>query len=43
MARVRRKFVEAEGSEPDLRRRILQKIRYIFLIERVAWVRGPEE
>jgi hypothetical protein len=42
MAHVRRKFVEAQG-EPDLCRRILQKIRYLFLYERVAWDRSPEE
>ena len=42
MAHVRRKFVEAEG-EPDLRRQILQQIRYLFLYERVAWARSPEE
>lgn len=43
MAHVRRKFVEAEGAEPALRSLILQKIRYLFLLERVAWARSPEE
>lgn len=43
MAHVRRKFVEVEGAEPELRRRILQKIRYLFMLERVAWARSPEE
>jgi transposase len=43
MAHVRRKFVEAEGAEPALRSLILQKIRYLFLLERVAWSRTPEE
>lgn len=43
MAHVRRKFVESEGSEPELRRRILQQIRYLFMLERVAWARTPEE
>jgi transposase len=43
MAHARRKFVEAEGGDPELRRRILRKIRYLFLLERVAWARSPEE
>ena len=43
MAHVRRKFFEAEGGDPDLRRRILRKIRYLFLFERVAWARTAEE
>jgi transposase len=43
MAHVRRKFVEAEGGDPDLRRRILRKIRHLFLLERVAWARPAEE
>ena len=43
MAHVRRKFVEAEGGDPDLRRKILRKIRYLFMLERVAWARSSEE
>jgi transposase len=43
MAHARRKFVEAEGGDPELRRRILRKIRYLFLLERVAWARSAEE
>jgi hypothetical protein len=43
MAHVRRKFVEAEGGDPELRRRILRKIRHLFMLERVAWARSPEE
>lgn len=43
MAHVRRKFVEAEGGDPELRRRILRKIRHLFMLERVAWAREPEE
>lgn len=43
MAHVRRKFVEAENGDPELRRRILQKIRYLFMLERVAWKRPAEE
>lgn len=43
MAHARRKFVEAEGGDPQLRRRILRKIRHLFMLERVAWSRNPEE
>lgn len=43
MVHVRRKFVEAEGGDPELRRRILRKMRYLFMFERVAWKRKPEE
>ncbi len=43
MAHVRRKFVEAEGGEPELRRRILRKIRHLFMLERIGWAREPEE
>jgi transposase len=43
MAHVRRKFVEAEGGDPALRRQILRKIRYLFMLELVAWVRPAEE
>ncbi|MBN2428146.1 MAG: IS66 family transposase, partial [Deltaproteobacteria bacterium] len=43
MAHVRRKFVEAESGDPELRRHILRKIRHLFLLERVAWKRLPEE
>lgn len=43
IAHARQKFVEAEQGDPALRRRILQKIRYLFMLERVAWARSPEE
>jgi len=43
MAHVRRKFVEAENGDPELRRRILRKIRHLFLLEKVAWARTAEE
>lgn len=43
MAHVRRKFVEAESGDPELRRIILRKIRHLFLLERVAWARNPQE
>jgi transposase len=43
MAHVRRKFVEAETGDPTLRRYVLRHIRYLFLLERVAWKRSAEE
>ena len=43
MAHVRRKFVEAEAGDPEMRRYILRKIRYLFLLERVAWNRNAPE
>jgi len=43
MAHVRRKFVEAQGGDPELRRRILRWIRHLFMLERVAWSRPAEE
>ena len=43
LAHVRRKFVEAENGDPKLRRRILRKIRYLFMLERIAWARSAEE
>jgi transposase len=42
-AHVRRKFVEAESGCRELRSFVLQKIRYLFLFERVAWARSEEE
>lgn len=43
MAHVRRKFVEAEGGDPELRRHILRWIKHLFMLERVAWSRSAEE
>ena len=43
MSHIRRKFVEAESGDPDLRRHILRWIRHLFMLERVAWSRTPEE
>ena len=40
---IRRKFFEAEAGDPILRKWILRKIRYLFMLERVAWTRSPEE
>jgi len=38
---IRRKFFESEGGE--FRHWVLRKIRYLFLLERVAWARPPDE
>lgn len=40
---IRRKFFEAEAGDPKLRQWVLRKIRYLFMLERVAWARSPEE
>lgn len=38
---IRRKFFEAEGQA--FREYMLRKIRYLFMLERIAWARTPEE
>lgn len=40
---VRRKFFEAESGDLEFRDWVLRKIRYLFMFERVAWARSPEE
>lgn len=40
---VRRKFFEAETGDPEFRKWVLRKIRYLFMFERVAWGRSSEE
>lgn len=40
---IRRKFFEAETGDPELRKWVLRKIRYLFMLERVAWARSEEE
>ena len=40
---IRRKFFEAEAGDPVFRQWVLRKIRYLFMLERVAWARSPEE
>ena len=42
-AHIRRKFVEAEAGDPKFRDWVLRKIRYLFMFEKVAWSRSPEE
>jgi transposase len=40
---IRRKFFEAEAGDPIFRKWVLRKIRYLFMLERIAWARSPEE
>lgn len=40
---IRRKFFEAEAGDPEFRKWVLRKIRYLFMLERVAWARCSEE
>jgi transposase len=40
---VRRKFFESESGDPPFRDWVLRKIRYLFMLEKIAWSRSPEE
>jgi transposase len=40
---IRRKFFEAEGGDPEFRSWVLRKMKYLFLLERVAWKRSAQE
>ncbi len=40
---IRRKFFEAEGGDSSFCEWVLRKIRYLFMYERVAWARPPDE
>jgi len=40
---IRRKFFEANTGDPPFRKWVLRKIRYLFMLERVAWNRSTEE
>ena len=40
---IRRKFVEAESGDPIFRDWVLRQIRYLFMLEKVAWSRSEEE
>ncbi len=42
-AHIRRKFIEAESGDPAFRKWVLRKIRYLYMLERVAWNRTEEE
>jgi hypothetical protein len=43
MSHIRRKFFEAEVGDLEFRAFVLRKVKYLFLLERVAWSRSPEE
>lgn len=40
---IRRKFIEAESGDPPFRAWVLRQIRYLFMLERVAFARSEEE
>ena len=40
---IRRKFFEAESGDLPFRDWVLRKLRYLFMLDKVAWVRSPEE
>ncbi len=40
---IRRKFIEAEHGDKDLRDTVLHKIQKLFQIEEIAWTKSPEE
>jgi transposase len=42
-AHIRRKFFEAESGDLPFRNWVLRKIRYLFMLDKVAWARIPEE
>lgn len=42
-AHIRRKFFEAEGGDPEFRKLVLRKIKYLFMLERVSWNSSEEE
>jgi len=42
-AHIRRKFFEAETGDPKFRKWMLRKIRHLFMLERVALTRPPDE
>jgi transposase len=42
-AHIRRKFVEAQNGDPKFRDWVLRQIRYLFMLEEVAWARSEEE
>lgn len=42
-AHIRRKFFEAQSGHAKLRKTILTKIRYLYMYEKVAWKRSPQE
>jgi transposase len=42
-AHIRRKFFEGEAGDPEFVKLVLRKIKYLFMLERIAWSRSEEE
>lgn len=42
-AHIRRKFYEAQGGDARFVQLVLRKIKYLFMLERIAWKRSEEE
>jgi transposase len=42
-AHIRRKFYEAESGDSEFRSWVLRQFRHLFMLERVAWNRSPDE
>jgi transposase len=42
-AHIRRKFFEAETGDPRFRDWVLRKIKYLFMLERIAWAHPAEK
>ncbi len=42
-AHIRRKFIEAESGDPELREWVLEQIQQLFKLEQEAWELTPEE
>ncbi len=40
---IRRKFIEASSGDPPFRNWVLRQIKYLFMLEKVAWARSEEE
>ncbi len=40
---IRRKFVEAESGDPQFRAWVLRQIKYLFMLEKVAWGRTEDD
>lgn len=42
-AHIRRNFIEAEGGDLKFIQFVLRKIKYLFMLERIAWSRSEDE
>lgn len=40
---IRRKFIEAESGDSSFRDYFLRKMKYLFMLEKIAWARSPDE